>query len=115
MGGHTVRELGPATEHEVVLAFLQAEVDSPRFGPLVAQVLQGLQLTRALIDQPDLTGAQQNLERINVLANYRGYRVNLWLFNGFPCDTITWRRARLGLDDFAMLRYGNEKCAPGYH
>jgi hypothetical protein len=109
-----VQELGPATEHDVVLAFLQAEVDSPRFGPRVAQVLQGLRLTRALIDQPDLASAQQNFDRIRVLASYRGYRVNQALFTGFPCDTITWRRVRLGPDDFAMLRYCNEKGAPGY-
>jgi len=112
--GHRVDELGLATEHDMVLAFLQAEVDSPRFGTAVAGVLQALGLTRALIDQPDLMSEQENGQRILVLANTRGYRINRYLFTGFPCEATTWRRVGLGRDDFPLLRYCNEQGAPGF-
>ena len=107
-----MEELGQATEHEVVLGFLQAEVDSPRYGARIAWVLQQLGLTRALIDKPDLTREQDNQQRILVLANTRGYRANLYLFAGFPCDATAWRRVRLGPDDFPLLRSATNGVRP---
>jgi hypothetical protein len=107
-------ELGLATEHDMVLAFLWAEVDSPRWRELYASILQSVRVSRGIIDRPDLTRAEDNEQRIRVLARTRGYRVSKYLFTGFPCDTTTWRRVRLGPGDFGLLRYGNQSCAPGF-
>lgn len=79
-----MQELGPATEHEMVLAFLQAEVDSPRWTHLYAAMLQQLGATRDLVDHADLTRDEENLRRIQLLAGVRGYRMNAALFRGFP-------------------------------
>jgi len=49
-----MEELGAATEHDMVLTFLQAEVDSPRWRDNVQTVLEHFGATRALIDRPDL-------------------------------------------------------------
>ena len=109
-----MEELGPATEHDMVLAFLQGEVDSPRWRERYAWVIQQLGATRDLIDRPDLTREADNRQRITVLANMRGYRVNRFLFTGFPCDATTWRRVRLAPGDFGLLRYCNPAGAPGF-
>jgi hypothetical protein len=108
-----MEELGPATEHDAVLAFLQAEIDSPRWRHHVQQGLQSVGAGRSLIDAPNLHSAEENRERISVLA-YRGYRRGQFLFTGFPCETARWRRVRLYRSDFPLLRYGNEQCAPAF-
>jgi len=41
-----MNELGSATEHEMVLAFLQAEIDSTRFGPIYQGNLTKWRLNR---------------------------------------------------------------------
>jgi hypothetical protein len=99
-------ELGATTEHDMALAFLQAEIDSVRWRDHYAAALQQLRLTRALVDQADLSDERANRDRISLLAIVRGYRANLYLFNGFPVDT-TWRRVRFTQADFGLLRYGN--------
>src|SRR5438445_2618632 len=102
-----MEELGPATGHEMVLAFVQAEVDSHRFGHLVAGALQQMGLTRALIDHANLTNDTENMQRRELLGRTRGYltnRTNYSLFINFP-DDIKWRRVRLESDDFKLLRY----------
>jgi hypothetical protein len=97
-------ELGPATEHEMVLAFLQAEVDAPRWRDRYAWALQQIGATRALIDRPDLTSDAENAKRIDILRRVRGYRGNEYLFRGFPLDT-TWRHVRLPPVQFDLLRH----------
>lgn len=107
-----MEELGLATEHEMVLAFLQAEIGSERWRGHYATGLEQLGLTRALIDHADLTNEQDNQHRIELLASVRGYRANRWLFTGFPLDTV-WRRARLAPADFALLHYRNRRTNEG--
>jgi len=102
-----MRELGPATEVEVVLAFLKAEIDSPRFGPAVAKILDNSGLGRAmLIDNADLANPGHNRLRTELLKAVRGYRAGLYLFKGFPGD-VRWRRVELLPGDVGNLRYAN--------
>jgi hypothetical protein len=96
-------DFGPATEHEMVLAFLQAEVDAPRWRDRYAWALQQIGATRALVDRPDLTSDAENAKRIAILGGVRGYRGNVYLFRGFPLDT-TWRRVRLPPVQCDLLR-----------
>jgi hypothetical protein len=98
-----MRVIAPATEDDMVLAFLRAEVNSTRFsGPLLA-AFADLGLDRALVDQADLSDAEGNLSRRQVLGAYRGYR-DEGVFGGLP-DDITWSWAGLTPEELADVRY----------
>jgi hypothetical protein len=99
-------ERGPATENDVVIAFLRAEIDSSRYEHFVKRGLSQLGVDRSLIDEPNLADAAQNLGRKRLLAFYRGYP-NRFLFRGFPLDA-TWRRVGLELRDLETMRYIND-------
>ena len=96
--------VAPATEDEMVLAFLRAEIDSSRFsGPLLAALAeQGLD--RAIIDRPDSSEPEENEPRRRVLAAYRGYGRNDALFAGLP-DDISWSWVALTPAELADVRY----------
>jgi hypothetical protein len=96
-------ELGPRTEQDVVLAFLQAEIDSDAHGPRILDLLKQNSCAREnLIDNADLNDARANNIRAHILGQYRGYGRDMALFEGFPSDT-NWCRVLLG--DVAQLKY----------
>ena len=103
-------ELGPATEHQMVLAFLRAEIESPRFSQLYRQCLDQLQQfgvnRETLLDDPDLASSRDNSLRIKILGAVRGYRGNTLLFTGFPTDVV-WRRVAIEHVDWIRVKYAN--------
>ena len=84
-------ELGIASEDDVVLAFLRAEIDSPKWGPDYLRVLQDLRLDRvSLIDAANLAGSHAGVIRKDVLGAVRGYGRDEALFTrrrSIPCLT----------------------------
>jgi len=88
-------ERGSATEDDVIWAFLQAELESSRWGPHVNQALAGLGLDRSLIDAPNLNDPMDNRLRRRVLTADR---------RGLPMD-VTWRRVDLEASDFETIQY----------
>jgi hypothetical protein len=97
-------ELGAASEDEVVLAFLRAEIDSPHWGPLYLRVMSECHLDRgSLIDAADLTDAHACGIRRVILGAVRGYGRDALLFTGFPRDTA-WRRVRVEPSDLHLLK-----------
>jgi hypothetical protein len=102
-----MRELGPASNDEMVLSFLRAEIESPQWGHRYTEVLNQMRADRlSLIDNADLNDANANRIRAKVLGPVRGYGRNAALFRGFPTDT-TWRRVQLDPSDFQRLNYLN--------
>jgi hypothetical protein len=104
-----VIEIGPASENEMVLAFLRAEVDSPRFGQYYKPCLNQLRemagsAPQSLIDDADLGSSRDNALRIELLKAIRGYRANQRLFIGFP-DDAQWRRVGLEPSDWYKVKY----------
>jgi hypothetical protein len=97
-------DLAPATEHEMIAAFLQAEINSSRYGDLIKAALRQIGFARLVIDAPDTSDANANAVRRSVFAAYRGYPNGL-LFTGFP--PVTWHRVRLEFADFQRMRYAN--------
>lgn len=85
----------------MVLAFLQAEVDSPRFGRAARKAVGDMNL----VSNPRLDEARENARRRMALQRYRGFGSNDWLFRGFPAGVATWERVRLTRDDLGGLRY----------
>jgi hypothetical protein len=89
----------------MVLAFLQAEIDSARFGPTYAGILSNSGLKRDLIiNQPNLQSDKENRIRRELLTIVRGYGNRTFLFQGFP-QNVTWRRVLITSEDVGKLKY----------
>jgi hypothetical protein len=97
----------PATEDEMVLAFLRAERDSSRYGSnLKAPNDPAVDIyVRKLILNPNLASDQENRQRRQLLGNYRGYNTSA-LFLGHPLD-VEWHLARLTIDELRTAKYAN--------
>jgi len=98
-----MREIGPSSEDEMILAFVRAEFHSPRFKPLFRKALGG---DANLVYRPRLDDPEENRARKNALAMVRGYGVNKYLFTNFPTDA-TWIRLACTRDDIGAMKYAN--------
>lgn len=87
-------------EDEMVLAFLSAEVDSPRFGVNARRALGDMELVR----DPDLNDTHANQRRRSALAMYRGWGTNDYLFKNFPRE-VTWRLVEVTISELGEFRY----------
>jgi hypothetical protein len=97
-----MRGFRPATEPEVVLAFLRGEMDSGRFGKDVRRGLVeagGLHL----VQSPDLSSAEENRARECALASARGWR-DAELFEGFP-EQVDWYHGVLPYEVLSRVRF----------
>jgi hypothetical protein len=97
----TMRIIRDVTEDEMVLAFLQGELDSPNYGeclaPFTSVILSG-----------DLTDDDSNDARRQALGRCRGYPNNA-LFAGFP-QAVDWKLVELTTSELGEFFYisGNE-------
>jgi hypothetical protein len=99
--GPKMKWVARATEDEMVLSFLRAERASLRWGNSVASGIAG---RWNLLDHPDLENETENEVRRSILA-YRGYRLDTFLFAGFP-DDVSWSRVRLTRSEVGELLVG---------
>ena len=100
-------DLEEACENDVVLAFLRAEIDAPRYQKGHLRFLQSIARSRtSLIDQGDLGNEFDNHVRAICLALTRGYGLNTGLFRGYPND-IVWRRFEVELSELSQFLYAN--------
>ena len=92
-------DLCPATEHEMVLAFLKAELNSPRFK-------DEYQIDRqTLIDSADLQSSSQNAARLKELKRLKG---------ALLLSNVAWRRVALENGDLPRLKYLNHSSWKAY-
>ncbi len=101
-----MQDLGPATDDQVILAWLQAENKSPRFKNNVVGNAAALAAVRDAAQHPDLTNPQQNDLRRQVIAGTRGFGLGTWLFRGLAND-IVWRRAHVTIGEVGAMLYAN--------
>jgi hypothetical protein len=101
-----VRTIRSATEDEMVASFLQAEIDSSRWGEAVRQGLTTFKLTEAIVRHPNLNDAAQNCGRSAILGLYRGWQQDQMLFTRWP-DGVEWWFVTLDKEDLANVRYLN--------
>jgi hypothetical protein len=100
-------DLGPSSENEMVLAFLRAEIDAPRYRDSCSQALQAIGRSRAtLIDAAALNNDTENRDRAHVLRLVRGYGANVILFHGFPND-VAWQRYEVSVAELGQFLYAN--------
>jgi hypothetical protein len=99
-----VRVLGPATEDDMVHAFLRAELDSSRFSEQLLTVLADLGCDRRLVHEAALGDAEENAIRRRVLDAHRGYERRIGLFGRFP-DDVSWSWVALTREELADVLY----------
>jgi hypothetical protein len=101
-----VVNIGPASPDEMVLAFLRAEIDSPRFSTpegwlLRDQLRQSGLDPSSLADKADLTDPRANAKRAEILKWWTDPK---HVFDGMPSN-VSWRRDRLQPDEIGGLKY----------
>jgi hypothetical protein len=99
-----MRVLRSADEAEVVAAFLQAELESERYGDTVRRLLERHGLPQELITHAELTDREQAELRRKLLAEYRAWGEGRGLFDGFP-DDVEWRRVSMRPDEVVAILY----------
>lgn len=99
-----MRLLADITEDEMIATFLRAEIASERFAGEILTLLAQSGDGREIIERPDTTNTDENAARLRLLGDFRGWRRNAGMFQGFP-EAVTWHRAALGRDELARVRY----------
>ena len=107
-----MEDLGPVSDDHVILAWLQAEIESPPFQayligdpPKPSHLARGLALAR----NPDLDNAEHNAERRRIIASAHGFGRGALIFAGLE-DDIVWRRARVSIAEVAAMLYSNRNA-----
>ena len=107
-----MEDLGAVSDDQVILAWLQAEIDSPPFQSyLIGDPPKPTHLARALAlaRNPDLDNEKHNADRRRIIASAHGFGRGSLIFAGLD-DDITWRRARASMADVAAMLYSNRNA-----
>ena len=108
-----VEDLGEATDDQVILAWLQAEIESPDFQAyLIGNPPNPANLSAALkaARSPDLRDAEQNAYRRQIITAIYGFGQGSGTFEGLAND-LKWRRWRLSTTDVAEMLYARHEGA----
>jgi hypothetical protein len=108
-----MEDLGLATEDQVILAWLQAEIDSVGFQRYLAgepanpvYLAQVLKAARS----PNLRDADQNHLRRRIMVTTHGFGVGIKSFEGLAND-VKWRRARVTSHEVGEMQYASGHAA----
>ena len=108
-----MEDLGAATEDQVILAWLQAEIESPDFQayivgnpPNPANLSVALKAARS----PDLRDQAQNDLRRQIITSIYGFGQGKGSFEGLA-NEIAWRRVKLTTDEVAEMLYARHEGA----
>jgi SAM-dependent methyltransferase len=106
-------DLGAATEDQVILAWLQAEIESPDFQAFIignppnpANLSLALKAARS----SDLRDQSQNDLRRQIITAVYGFGQGTGTFEGLAND-IRWRRMRLTTDEVSEMLYARREGA----
>jgi hypothetical protein len=101
-----MRTLRKASEDEVLASFLRAELDSPRWGDRLLELLREDDVAESVLRTPDLTDADECAYRALLLDRHRAWLRREGLFEGFP-QRVDWSRVALAPDEVLAIRYIN--------
>jgi len=108
-----MEDRGPATEEQVILAWLQAAIESPDFQaylvgnpPNPSRLSAALKAARA----PDLRDREQNDLRRQIVTAAYGFGQGTGSFSGLG-DDVRWRRVRLLPAEVAEMLYARHDGA----
>jgi hypothetical protein len=106
-------DLGAVSDDQVILSWLQAEIESPPFQSyLIGDPPKPSHLARAvaLAQNPDLGNTAQNAERRRIIASAHGFGRGALIFAGLA-DDVAWRRFRVSVSDVGEMFYSNRNAA----
>jgi len=109
-----MQDLGAATEDQVILAWLQAVIESPDFQAyIVGDPPDPSRLSIALkaARSPDLRDANQNELRRQIVTSVYGFGQGTGSFAGLGTDPLTWRRLSLTVDEVGEMLYARHEGA----
>lgn len=109
-----MQDLGAATEDQVILAWLQAVIESPDFQAyIVGDPPEPSRLSIALkaARSPDLRDAAQNDLRRQIVTSVYGFGQGTGSFAGLGTDPLTWRRFSLSVDEVGEMLYARHEGA----
>ena len=87
----------------MILAFLKGELNSNRFNDKLNAVVDKLNLDLDLITNGDISNSTENLLRLKIMKEYRGYP-DKELFNNFP-KIDYWSFVELSSEDINNIYY----------
>src|SRR5262245_32315044 len=109
-----MRLLRPASEDEVVAAFLRAEADDTgRYRDHILGRLGADGESADIVARPDLGDPRQNAYRRRLLGEMRGFGRGEGMFVGFP-SRVDWYRAALSRDEILEVRYIDDRDSDDY-
>jgi hypothetical protein len=101
-----MRIVRAASEAEVLVTFLRAELDSPRWGTSLLELLAEDGVDESVLRAPDLDDADECDYRARLLDRHRAWLRREGLFKGFP-ERVEWTRVALTPDEVLAIRYIN--------
>ena len=108
-----MEDLGLATEDQVILAWLQAEIESVGFQRYLAGEPANpvyLALVLKATRSPNLRDADQNELRRKIMVKTHGWGVGIKSFEGLA-DDVKWRRARVTSHEVGEMFYASGHAA----
>jgi len=96
------------TEDQMIAGFLKAETSSSRWGEILSSVQRQLNVADSVLTNPDIDSGDENAQRKGVLAVFRGYGENKYLFVNFP-KSVRWVKAHLSSSEVLQVKYANLK------
>lgn len=91
--------LQPTTWDDMIATYLRAEIMSARFSSEIVKQLQILDLSRAILETPNIADPNENTQRRQILKGYRAY-----VFDELPSH-VSWHRAQLTREEVYRVRY----------
>jgi hypothetical protein len=101
-----MRILRRASEDEVLASFLRGELDSPRWGDRLVELLREDDAADSVLRTPNLGDADECAYRARLLDRHRAWLRREGLFDGFP-ERVEWSRTALAPDEVLAIRYIN--------
>jgi hypothetical protein len=99
-----VRLLRPGNEAEMVALFLRTELFSDRYGPDIRALLERDRVPERVVTAPDLADDAENLVRLRLLTDHRGYGNRTEIFQDFPED-VAWQWMAMTPAELAAVRF----------
>lgn len=99
-----MRTIRSASEPEIIAVFLRGELDSPRYGDRIRDLVRDAELDESVLLAADLDDAEENARRARILEEHRGWLRRDGLFGGFP-EEVDWSLVGLPPDEVLSILY----------